>query len=552
MKKILRYYQSDAVKATIESWKRKETPYCSVFTGLGKSLILADLTNRILNQGGRVIQLVPRLELVEQNYKEAYNYVDSKFDLGIVCSQLNKKQINKRAIIAQTSSFYSSRARSGLFNVCLIDENHLVAPDPNNQYRKILRSLLRINPNMLIAGFTGTPYRLDQGELHLPCIKNDTPVFTHKVYDTAIDVGLNRLIDEGYLAEIKICNTVASIDLSGVKKTSSGDFIADEVGKKFELIIDDAIEEIRKGFIEEGVETAIIFVSNLANAQHVLEKWGDPNTMRIVSGDTKKKHERAVNIEWLKYGTGCRYIVCVDLLTTGFDFNALDAVVLDRATVSPGLLVQMVGRIIRPYGDKVGKLWDFGSNFDRLGTLDNINVPKNKKKSGDAPTKLCLECETVNLAGAKKCKECGAEFIADPNAAGLYSMRSRAEILRSKWTTHEVCQVRYDSVLSKKSAPMLRIEYYDEFWEKIVSKFLLLESGGVAGTIAQQFLLQMFKDKRDFYALSNAGGLNCNDIALMLNSAYDEYFKRVVSVTVGEQAENSKYKELKSITYENN
>jgi len=67
MKKIPRYYQKEAYDALIKSALTPrpgtangfEIPFASIFTGLGKSLVSAMLTNKVLNQGGRVLQLVP-------------------------------------------------------------------------------------------------------------------------------------------------------------------------------------------------------------------------------------------------------------------------------------------------------------------------------------------------------------------------------------------------------------------------------------------------------------------------------------------------------------
>ena len=85
----------------------------------------------------------------------------------------------------------------------------------------------------------------------------------------------------------------------------------------------------------------------------------------------------------------------------------LQCFVLLSVTKSPGLLVQMVGRIIRPHEDKsCVYLLDYGTNCERLGNIDNIIVPKVKAKRGDAPKKLCLVpgCGEINLLSANVVK----------------------------------------------------------------------------------------------------------------------------------------------------
>jgi len=274
LKKELRPYQQQACQEIAKAWARGERPYAALITGTGKSLVLAALTNRYINAGERVIQLVPRLELVQQNYQEAWDYVDDKTALGIVCGQLGKKQNIKQAVIAMASSFVNLRATSGKFDRILVDECHRVQIRKEGSpgtYQKIITSLLRINPDMKICGVTGTPYRLDQGELHEASHKTEQ-FFTHKVFDTSVDPGLKPLIDQGYLSHIETLNTGIKVDLNGVKM-SGDEFDKTQAGVKFDAIIDDAVEDMRNHFDDNNIQTAIIFTSNIANAQHILSSF---------------------------------------------------------------------------------------------------------------------------------------------------------------------------------------------------------------------------------------------------------------------------------------
>jgi len=576
MRKTLRYYQSDAEQSIINAWNSKSgiVPYVSVMTGLGKSLIMASITNKALNKGKRILQLVPRKELVEQNYLEAFNFCDNKTDIGICCGQLNKNQAGRKAVIAMASSFLSKRSTSGSFDVVLIDECHLVKIDGKDEkistYNKILKSLFRINPNMLVAGLTGTGYRLDQGMLHEKSHKGE-PLFTDLVYDTAVDPGIPKLIKEGYLSHIEMANTGVSIDLKGVR-TSGKDFNKDDVGVKFDAICEDATEDMRRIFEEEKINTALIFVSNLKNAQHVLDVWGDNSTMRIVSGDTKKKRERNEAIKWLKEGKGKRYIVNCDILTTGFDYKALQSVVLMRATKSPGLLVQMGGRIIRPHDSKEhGWLLDYGTNCERLGRLDAINPPKPKKRPGEKPQKLCTAilsktiidqdgithkygdlCNTVNILSAKTCKMCKAKFMS-VDESGNYKMQTKEQALQAKideqTIEYEVGSVSFEEYIGKKDIPMIRMSMWDEDFNKIHDHFLCLDHHGFARDNSLRFLMRMFKNHRDYYKLGTVG-ISVRNILPLLNNHYDAVFKKIIAVKIRPQKKNTRFNEIKSITFE--
>jgi len=552
-KKELRPHQKTAISAIIASLRDGKIPVASCSVGFGKSLILAELCEKALKQGKRVLQLVPTKELCEQNYLEMIEYTAQPHDIGICCAKLAKYQTKHKCVIATNTSFLSRRAKSGAFDLLLCDEAHLWSPIYESTYQKTYRSLLRLNPNLKLVGVTGTAYR-SHGCITQDSVKGKA-TFNHLCYESNIP----ELIHGGFLSPIESISGDISIDLSAVW-IKGGDYDTQKMGVKFAEICHDAVKDMRVKFEAYSIKTALIFASNIANAEMILSEWKNPNnaniayesrnTMRIVHGEMTEP-DRLNAINWIKSGHGNRYIVNVGVLTTGFNMTHLDCVVLMRATKSTGLYVQMVGRVLRAHDDKAtGYLIDYGTNVERLGSVDGELKPKTIKKAGDAPQKICLECETVNLAAAKTCKNCGAEFVPDPNAAGLYAMRSKAEILRSKWQTIQVSSVSYEIARSKNGdIPMIRAEYYDEFDGLIVKQHLCLQHSGLAQTIAQQFLLKMFKNPREFYALNAAEGLNCVDVCDLLTLDYDSFFKKIVSVTIGHQRDSTKYFEIKGVVF---
>jgi DNA repair protein RadD len=551
MKKQLRYFQQDACVALHKAMHEGKKPYASLFTGLGKSLVLAALTNRYINQNARVLQLVPRLELVEQNYNEAVEYCDHPEAIGIVCGQMGLKEKHKQVVIAMASSFVNMRASAGKFEYILCDEAHRVRFQDKEKgiYQKIIEALQYHNPNLKVCGVTATPYRLDQGELHQESWKTK-PFFTDKVYDTAQDPGLKRLIEEGYLSHIETLNSTIRVDLTGVKK-SGDDYNQTEAGVKFDAIIDDAVEDMRQHFSDNNIKTAVIFASSIANAKHILNFWGDPQTMLIVSGDSTKK-ERSDALDWLKNGAGCRYIVNVNLLTEGFDYKALECVVLLRATTSPGLLIQMVGRVIRPHDDKQhGYLIDYGTNIERLtqGGIENIIVPVVNPKQEKAPTKECIAtndgiyCGEQNNLSAKRCKKCGAEFISE-SEDGKYSMRTKAEALRAKQEetfTYDVHSVSFVEAFNKEGIPMIKVSFYGENFEHIHNDYFCLNHSGSVKGLAIAKVQSLLKNKKDFYQISRfEGGACVKSVLFLLNNHYQQFFNEIKSIKLKNGSGNFK------------
>jgi DNA repair protein RadD len=265
--------------------------------------------------------------------------------------------------------------------------------------------------------------------------------------------------------------------------------------------------------------------------------------MRLVFGDMPSD-ERKDAINWIKNGTGRRIIVNVDILAEGFDFTALQCVVLMRATKSPGLFVQMAGRIIRPHQDKEhGFLLDYGTNIERLGSLDNITAPKNKKREGTAPLKPCLNCATLNNLSAKKCKECEAEFIST-DETGNYTMRTKAQAMAAKIEHYDIDQVMFERAWSVKSnLPMIKALMYHDY-ELVHTQYFCFDHTGFAKDKSVKLFTQMLKNKSDFGELLRMEGGICVDNILPLltdKETYDQYLKRFNRVSLMPEG---KYKQM--------
>lgn len=145
--------------------------------------------------------------------------------------------------------------------------------------------------------------------------------------------------------------------------------------------------------------------------------------------------------------------------TTGYNDPWLDLMVCLRLTRSPGLWVQMVGRMTRPawvnhVGNNGGpplhdistlegrlnsiresgklnaRVLDFCGNTERLGPINFPNIPKARKKGvgGDAPVRTCKNCEpwTFHHTSVKVCPECGFEF---PVETKLHTMASKSALV---------------------------------------------------------------------------------------------------------------------------
>ena len=102
MKLTLRPYQEEAVEAAWASLRREEHPVIQLPTGSGKALVLAEISHRILNRGGRVLVATHVSELVSQNAAEFQGL--SGVEPGILCAGLERSDKGHDVLFASAQS----------------------------------------------------------------------------------------------------------------------------------------------------------------------------------------------------------------------------------------------------------------------------------------------------------------------------------------------------------------------------------------------------------------------------------------------------------------
>jgi hypothetical protein len=111
------------------------------------------------------------------------------------------------------------------------------------------------------------------------------------------------------------------------------------------------------------------------------------------------------------WGKDFDILVSSKMLTTGFDFPAIQRVADFNPTESLNLYLQEVGRGTRPMENKVLELFDLAGNYhDRHGHPfapheypfgPDEDTPR--KKTSEAPTKECPKCKQITPASASTC-----------------------------------------------------------------------------------------------------------------------------------------------------
>ena len=459
----------------------------------------------VIAWNGRVLVLAHVKELLEQTANTLRKLCPT-VAVGLYSAGLKRRDTTQSVIVAGIQSVYDKADQLGSFQICLIDEVHLVPEAGEGRYRTLIADLLELNPDLRIIGLTATPYRLDSGAICGP-----GKLFAGICYESSVKDLMNR----GFLCRLVSKAAVSQVDTSALRVVR-GEFDPEEAGKLFEDAAEPAALEILERTIGNQRHSVLIFCQNVAHAQTVarilrgkaagiraagqaqlsaveglfgsnpddvtagiaadyLEDEGHPtdalryslaDAMGVaeVYGDTPAD-ERAEILADFKAGT-LKYLVNVNVLTTGFDAPNIDCVCLLRATASAGLYYQMVGRAFRVDESKTdAAILDFGENVQRHGPVDMIR-PKVKGAKQEDAGKICPGCRSVVGRNLAVCPDCGHVWERAERKASGHNSRAGSDDIVSGDPVTELMPVIATTykVHRKKDAPethpkTLRVTY---------------------------------------------------------------------------------------------
>lgn len=454
-----RYYQSEANQAVWDYLCSNPTgnPLIVLPTGAGKSLVIALLAKQALEFGARVLILQHRKELIEQNAEKIRALVPG-VEVGINSAGLRKYATNDPIILGGIQSVKGKAFDFGRREFVVIDEAHLVSDREESMFQRMLTDLSQSNPKLRVAGLTATPYRTGEGPLCGP-----EKTFQRIVYEAMT----GRLIEEGYLCPITNKTAEATVDTESIRQRG-GEFIQSEMIAAFE-----SGDNVKQACIEtvarcEGRHSVLVFSASIHHAEEIglIIRQITGEEVGIVTGDTFAM-ERAELLRRFK-NQELRWLVNCDVLTTGFDAPCIDAIAVMRATLSPGLFCQMVGRGLRKHESKADTLiLDFGNNIKRHGSLDDPEYGRaSAAKSGESKAvenngrgKQCPQCKQDVAPSCRFCPECSYAF---PIKIDGESDSSSALTGEEPPETFVVVRARY-SEHSKRNDPeaptTLRVDY---------------------------------------------------------------------------------------------
>lgn len=364
----LRDYQRKASDAAVRAFQgeSKHNGLLILPTGAGKSLVIADIASRL---DGALLVFQPSKEILEQNFAKLQSY--GIIDCGVYSASVGCKDIN-RITFATIGSVMNHMQDFAHFKNVMIDECHYVNSKAG-QYKQFIES-----ENRRVVGLTATPYRLGKGLNGLSMLKFLTRT-RPRIFDTVLYYcQISDLLAKGYLAELRYFDCT-KLDMSQVKTNSTGADYDDESLR---------LEYKRSGFYDQLTSTTVrvlnpkdkkprkgvlVFTRFIEEAENLTLKLGSLGIKSAIVTGTTPKVEREGILKDFKSGF-IKVVANVGTLTTGFDYPALDTVILARPTKSLSLYYQMVGRAIRPYQGKDGWVIDLGGNYKRFGDVSNMKI----------------------------------------------------------------------------------------------------------------------------------------------------------------------------------
>jgi DNA repair protein RadD len=312
----------------------------------------------------------------------------------------------------------------------IIDEAHRLSDNDASLYGKFLHDLRKKNPNLILIGYTATDYRMKGGKL------TEMGLFDDVVYDIGSGESFLWAVENGYLIRPVPTDPGFKLDDTGIDIVN-GDYSSSQTSAAMrqQNLLERAVDYSLALAKTEGRRRAITFAQSIEDADLLADMFtykGYPTAaVHAKSGD--RDDILAAHARGELFGITNR-----DILTTGYNDPLLDLMICLRLTRSPGLWVQMVGRMTRPIwlpgydimtwrgrwdsilasGKVTARVLDFCGNTERLGPINYPNIPNKKKKGGgDAPVRTCKKCDpaTFHHTSVKVCPFCGFEWPLNLN-----------------------------------------------------------------------------------------------------------------------------------------
>ena len=308
----LRPYQEEFLEAVRHDFREHDHVLGVAATGAGKTILASELMR---GWDGNCLFLADAQELVRQNADKFFRYAGEFAGIEMA----NSKAIpGERIVIATTQSICRRLEKwpRDYFSLIIVDEAH------RNTLGTMAAQVLLHFGSAKVLGVTATPFRSDRRQLGS---------FYEKI---SVEIGLARLIKEGWLSRIVIKSVPLPINLSKVR-TTAGDYNEGDLGDAIQPHLRQAAKLIADHAADRKT---VAFLPLIATSKAFVEACTEEGIRAVHVDGTDREGLRA-------YERGEYDLVSnASLLSTGWDHPQTDCVFILRPTKSLSLFQQMVGR----------------------------------------------------------------------------------------------------------------------------------------------------------------------------------------------------------------
>lgn len=313
----LRPYQEEFVRKVEEAFQSVDKCMGVAATGAGKTILASELMSKH-REPGHCLFLADAQELVHQNTDKFQKFTGEK--AGVEMGEQHAVVGRHRVTIATSQSMFRrlDKYPEDFFNRIIVDECHA-----NTLGEMSMKVLSHFHDYAKVLGVTATPFRSDRKNLG-------------DYYESiAVEIGLDRLIREGFLSRIMIKSIPMPVDLSKIG-TAGGDYKTSDLGE----VIEPILKEAAKQLIEHSADRKkiVIFLPLIKTSIRMTRILNEMGVKAVhVSGEDKEAMR--------EFTHGDARVICnAQLLTTGWDCPAVDCVLVLRPTKSLALYQQCIGR----------------------------------------------------------------------------------------------------------------------------------------------------------------------------------------------------------------
>ena len=442
---ILRPYQERFINNISAKLRIHRKVVAQLATGGGKTVCFAEICDRYCARSSQdILILVHREELLTQAAK-AIRLPVQKVVAGM------KTIPPARVYVAMVESAHKRLAMFENIGMVIVDECHI------GNFTKVIEHF----KEQYIIGFTATPL----------AAKKTNPLRNYFT-DIVCGIDIPELIEQGFLCPEQTYSSSSIVERAKLKM-KAGDFDQAQMGAMYKepKYIDTTLKAYQKHSL--GRKT-IIFNCNVEHSMAV-------NAAFIAAGFNSRhldatSENRAETLQWFA-NTPDAILNNIGIATTGFDQPDIETVIVNKATASMPLWLQMCGRGARPHPIKLAfTIIDLGGNCMTHGSWaaarnweDIFHNPK-KPGAGVAPVKECPTCQAL-LHTSKMTCFCGYEFpkkvVLDQGIEDFILMTDSVDIKRliqinehHKEYRSLFVAVEHVALLAKKNIKKINSEAY--------------------------------------------------------------------------------------------